>query len=165
MSEHDPSAVSPQDGTGAGDVVAGPEPSAPDAPDAPDASIDLLAAALRRDAADLEIYAAVLTNSLADVLPADSLSFERKRGMGDRLAGRPGKVSRVEVSLDDRLLVLTLPQGRPHGEIATVVRGVVLSRRPVALDEWVRELAAALSVRARSDARARAALEKLLLDG
>jgi hypothetical protein len=40
---------------------------------------------------------------------------------------------------------------------------VVLSRKPVALDEWAKELATAVSLRARSDARARAALQKLVL--
>ncbi|MGW3175282.1 hypothetical protein [Streptomyces sp. NPDC001153] len=39
----------------------------------------------------------------------------------------------------------------------------MLSRRPVALDEWIRELAVAVAARAQSDARARAALERLLL--
>jgi hypothetical protein len=140
MSEHDP----------------GQEP-------APDTSIDMLAAALRRDSADLEIYVKVLTDSLADALPPDSVTFERKRTMSDRLSGRDGTVAKVEVSLDDRRLILTLSQGRPHAEVATVVRGVVLSRKPVPLDEWANELATAVSLRARSDARARAALQKLVL--
>jgi hypothetical protein len=130
---------------------------------APDASIDMLAAALRQDSADLEIYVKVLTESLADALPPGSVAFERKRTMGDRLAGRKGTVERVEVSLDDRRLVLHLAQGRPQAEVTTVVRGVVLSRKPVALDEWARELATAISERAGSDARARAALQKLVL--
>ncbi|WP_265737781.1 hypothetical protein [Actinacidiphila oryziradicis] len=42
---------------------------------------------------------------------------------------------------------------------------MVLSRKPVPLDEWARKLAAAMTQRARSDARARAALEKLVLGG
>ncbi|BBA95645.1 hypothetical protein RVR_584 [Actinacidiphila reveromycinica] len=129
------------------------------------ASIDMLAAALRRDAADLELYAKVLTESLADALPAGSVTAERRRGVGDRLAGRAGRVERLDVALDDRRLSLTLAHGRPQGEVATVVRGVVLSRTPVPLDTWVAELAAALSARARSDARARAALERLVLGG
>lgn len=159
MSEHDPSAASPEDENSARDVVPGAEPPVPDT------SIDMLAAALRRDSADLEVYVTVLTDSLADALPPGSLTFERKRSMSDRFSGRQGRVTGLEVSLDDRRLILTLPQGRPQGEVATVVRGVVLSRKPVALDEWVKELATALSLRARSDARARAALEKLLLGG
>jgi len=83
--------------------------------------------------------------------------------VSDRLSGRKGTVDKVEVSLDERRLILTLAQGRTQGEVATVVRGVVLSRKPVALDEWAKELATAVSLRARSDARARAALQKLVL--
>lgn len=151
MSEHDPGRPENDDGAPGGGEQA------------PGTSIDMVAAALRRDAADLEVYARVLTESLADALPPGSVTFEHKRTMSDRLAGRQGTVQKLEVSLDDRRLILGLAHGHPRGEVATVVRGVVLSRKPVAMDEWVAELAAALSLRARSDARARAALEKLVL--
>ncbi len=126
-------------------------------------SVELLAAALRQDAADLEVYARVLTGTLADALPPGSVTVERKRGMADRLAGREGRVERLDVSLGEQRLVLNLAGGRATGEVCKEVRGVVLSRRPVALDEWVRELAGAIAARAESDARARAALEKLIL--
>lgn len=126
-------------------------------------SVDALAAALRRDAADLEVYAQVLSGSLAEALPRDSVALERKRSVGDRLAGRNGRVERVEISLDDQRLILTLAHGRTTGEVAKVVRGVVLSRTPVPLEEWTRRLAEAVAVRARSDAQARTALERLLL--
>lgn len=126
-------------------------------------SFDLLAAALRRDAADLEVYARVLTGTLADALPPGAVSVQRKRGMADRLAGREGRVERLEVGLGEQRLVLNIAQGRPVGEVCKEVRGVVLSRRQVELDVWVRELASAVSERARSDARARAALERLVL--
>ncbi|MCQ4041587.1 hypothetical protein ACFOSC_12310 [Streptantibioticus rubrisoli] len=129
----------------------------------PNDPIDLLAAALRQDAADLEVYARVLTGTLADALPPGSVAVQRKRGMADRLAGREGRVERLEVSLGEQRLVLNLSGGRATGEVCKEVRGVVLSRRPVALDEWVRELAVAIATRAESDARARAALEKLIL--
>ncbi|MGW2648397.1 hypothetical protein ACWC2T_26535 [Streptomyces sp. NPDC001393] len=126
-------------------------------------SIDLLTAALRRDAADLEVYAQVLTGTLAEALPPGAVDVERKRGLADRLAGRDGRVERVEVFLGEQRLVLDLAGGHPQGEVCKEVRGVVLSRRPVALDEWVRELALAVAARAQSDARARAALERLVL--
>ena len=126
-------------------------------------SIDLLTAALRRDAADLGVYAQVLTGTLSEALPPGSVAVERKRSMADRLAGREGRVERVEVFLGEQRLVLTLSGGHPKGEVCKEVRGVVLSRRPVALDEWVRELATAIAARAQSDARAREALERLVL--
>ncbi|MGW5255286.1 hypothetical protein ACWERW_20065 [Streptomyces sp. NPDC004012] len=59
--------------------------------------------------------------------------------------------------------MLDLAGTDPEGEVCKEVRGVVLSRRPVALDEWVRELAIAVAARAQSDARARVALERLVL--
>ncbi|MGW4809651.1 hypothetical protein [Kitasatospora sp. NPDC004272] len=128
-------------------------------------SIDLLTAALRRDAADLEVYGRVLTDALAEALPADAVAVERRRSLADRVAGRPGRIERLEVSMGDQRLTLALTGDRAAAEVCRVVRGVVLSRRPVPLDEWTRELAAAVTVRARSDARARAALERLLLGG
>ncbi|MFI5757657.1 hypothetical protein [Streptomyces sp. NPDC051569] len=144
----------------------GPEPSSGgelEPADGGTGAVDDLAAALRRDAADLEVYSQVLSRSLAEALPPGSVVLERRRSMGDRLAGRDGRVERVEISLDDQRLILSLTHGRTVGEIAKVVRGVVLSRTPVPLDEWTRKLAAAMALRARSDARARAALEKLVL--
>ncbi|MGD3110898.1 hypothetical protein [Streptomyces sp. YGL11-2] len=137
-------------------------PALPEPGDSP-ASVELLAAALRRDAADLEVYTQVLTGALADALPPGSVAIERKRAMADRLAGREGRVTRLEVSLGEQRLVLHLSAGRLSGEVCKEVRGVILSRRPAALDEWVGELARVVAARAESDARARAALERLLL--
>ncbi|WP_051967230.1 hypothetical protein [Kitasatospora mediocidica] len=133
------------------------------APEEPADSIDLIAAALRRDASDLEVYAQVLTGSLAEALPSDAVAVERRRSMADRVAGRPGRIEKLEVDMSERRLTLSLTHGRPVCEICTVVRGVVLSRKSVPLDEWTRELAAAVTARAKSDAKARAALERLVL--
>ena len=56
-----------------------------------------------RIAADLDVYARVLTTSLAAALPEGIVEVERDRSMGDRLAGRPGIVRslRVGVRRDD----------------------------------------------------------------
>jgi hypothetical protein len=132
-------------------------------PHDPADSLDLLTAALRRDAADLDTYAQVLTTTLADALPPGSVTITRKRAMADRLAGREGRVTHVEVALGEQRLILDLAAGRPEALLCREVRGVVLSRRPVPLDEWLRELATSLTTRAASDTRARAALERLLL--
>jgi hypothetical protein len=140
-----------------------PHDPSPVEPDGAADSLDLLTAALRRDAADLDVYARVLTTTLAEALPADAVSVARRRSMADRLSGREGRVEHVEVVLGEQRLVLDLAGGRPEGQVCRQVRGVVLSRRPVALDEWVRELAVAVADRARSDAAARAAVERLVL--
>ena len=134
-------------------------------PGGPVGSVDMLAAALRQDAADLEVYARVLTGTLADALPEGSVTVERKRGMADRLAGREGRVERLEVALGEHRLALVLKGSRVSGEVCKEVRGVVLSRRPAPLDEWVEHLASAIAARAASDARARAALERLITGG
>ncbi|MCF3962050.1 hypothetical protein [Streptomyces fuscigenes] len=131
----------------------------------PGASVELLAAALRRDAADLDVYAQVLGSSLAEALPPGSVELERKRSVGDRMSGRPGRVERAEIALGDERLMLTMARGRLVPEILKVVRGVVLSRTQVEMDEWARRLAEAITARARSDARARAALERLVVGG
>jgi hypothetical protein len=163
-SPHDPAPLEP---TPSDPTASDPSPFDPTASDPAGAagagSLDLLTAALRRDGADLEVYAQVLTTTLAEALPPDAVTVVRKRSMADRLAGREGRVERVEVALGEERLVLDLAAGRPQGQVCREVRGVVLSRRPVALDAWVRELATAVMARAQSDARARAALERLVL--
>ncbi|MFC5027203.1 hypothetical protein ACQFX6_19600 [Streptomyces sp. DSM 41987] len=48
------------------------------------------------------------------------------------------------------------------GEVCKEVRGIVLSRRQVGLDEWIDALAQALADAAASNARAREAIERFL---
>jgi hypothetical protein len=160
----DPGAGAVEPGAG-GDLAvpgAGGEPDVPGGGE----SVETLAAALRRDAADLQVYAEVLSGSLAEALPPGSVVLERKRSMGDRMAGREGRVERAEVSLEDHeRLILTMTRGRPAAEVAKVVRGVILSRTEISVEEWTLRLAEAVARRARSDERARAALQRLVLGG
>jgi hypothetical protein len=128
-----------------------------------DMDVELLAAALRRDSADLELYAKVLSVNLADSLPAGAVRIERgRRSFADRRAGREAAVTSVEVMLGDMNLTLRSENGRFTGEVCKAVRGVVLSRQPVGLDEWIAALARALADSAASSQRAREALEKFL---
>lgn len=133
---------------------------------ADDLSLDMVAAALRADSADVALYARVLTESLADALPPGCVAVERARTMADRLHGRPGQVSRITVRLGERVLALDVPPGRPpNGEVCHEVRGVVLSRQPVGVHEWAGELARALLAHAEQNARAAQALRRLVLEG
>ena len=125
---------------------------------------DTVAAALRHDAADVTTYARVLTGTLAEALPAGSVAVEYERSLADRLKGRDGRPVRVVVRLGERTLSLT-GGGRPVAEIHHEVRGVVLSRDEVALDEWVRVLAEGLLAQAEADARAADALRRMVLEG
>lgn len=122
---------------------------------------DMVAAALRRDSADVATYAQVLTGSLAEALPPGCVTVERERSLADRLRGREGRPDRVIVRLGDR--VLSLSGGA--AEIRHEVRGVVLSREEVGLDVWVATLAKELVARADASARAAEALRRLVTGG
>lgn len=124
--------------------------------------VELLAAALRRDSADLDLYAKVLSVNLADSLPPGAVRVERKRSMQDRMSGREGAVLSLDVALGEQRLALRIDRGRVIGEVSKEVRGIVLSRQQVGLDEWIGALAKALAETAASSARAREALERFL---
>jgi hypothetical protein len=124
--------------------------------------VELLAAALRQDSADLDVYAKVLSVNLVESLPPGAVQVERKRSMADRVAGREGTVTSLDVALGETRLGLRMDRGRPIGEICKEVRGVVLSRQQVGLDEWIAALAKGLADSAASSARAREALQRYL---
>ncbi|MGW4686623.1 hypothetical protein ACWEPM_17220 [Streptomyces sp. NPDC004244] len=128
----------------------------------PERDVASLAAALRRDSADLDLYVRVLSANLADSLPAGAVRVGRRRSVADRLAGREGSVAEVDVVLGEQRLSLRVDRGRVTGEISHEVRGIVLSRRPVGVDEWIDALARSLAEEAASNARAREAIERLL---
>ena len=128
-----------------------------------DLSLEMVTAALRMDSADAAIYASVLTKSLSEALPPDYVTVERERSMSDRMKGRPGEISKVEVRLGDQVMTLAVKNGRPVAEICREVRGVVLSRQAVPVQQWANALANALMVHAESSAQAAAALRRLVL--
>ncbi|WP_222849373.1 hypothetical protein [Trebonia kvetii] len=126
-------------------------------------SLEMVTAALRLDSADTAIYASVLTKSLSEALPPEYVTVERERSMSDRMRGRPGEVSRVEVHLGDQVMTLAVKNGRPVAEICREVRGVVLSRQVVPIQQWASALASALMDHAESNAQAAAALRRLVI--
>jgi hypothetical protein len=128
-----------------------------------DVSLDMVAAALRADTADVAVYARVLTESLGGSLPPGCVQVDRDRSLSDRAKGRPGQVSKITVRLGDRLMTLAVRGGQPVAEICREVRGVVLSRQPVGIQEWAGELARALVEHAEQNAQAAQALRKLVL--
>jgi hypothetical protein len=133
--------------------------------DGDEVSLDMLMAALRADSTDVSIYARVLTESLGEALPAGCVVVDRERSMSDRMHGRPGAVSKVTVRLGDRVMTLGVQRGAPAAEICREVRGVVLSRQPVPLGQWVAELAQALMLHADQNAAAAQALRRLVAGG
>jgi len=125
-------------------------------------SLDMVTAALRADSADVEVYARVLTQSLGETLPADCVNVERKQSMSDRMRGRPGEITKIAVQLGDQQMTLSVQHGRPVAEICRAVRGVVLSRQAVPLQQWTAALASALVTHAEQNAEAAQALRRLV---
>ena len=129
---------------------------------ADDLSLEMVTAALRADSADAAVYARVLTESLGESLPPGCVTIERDRSVSDRMRGRPGTVSKITVRLGERVMSLAVRNGEPAAEICREVRGVVLSRQPVPVQEWAAELARALVGYAEQNARAAEALRRLV---
>ncbi|HCU93146.1 MAG TPA: hypothetical protein DHU96_10595 [Actinobacteria bacterium] len=126
-------------------------------------SLDMVTAALRADSADAAIYARVLTESLGDALPPGYVTIDRVRTVSDRVHGRPGEIAKITVRLGERVLSLGVQSGRePSAEVCREVRGVVLSRQPVGIQEWAAELARALVSHAEQNAQAAQALRRLV---
>jgi hypothetical protein len=126
-------------------------------------SLEMITAALRADSADVAVYARVLTESLGDALPEGCVEVDRARTMSDRMRGRPGEVRKITVRLGEKLLTLGVRDGGPPAaEVCREVRGVVLSRQPVGVGEWVNELARELIAHARQNAYAAEVLRKLV---
>jgi hypothetical protein len=148
-------------------ALPGNEPALPgNAPGEPAASdgvsLDMLMAALRADSTDVAIYARVLTESLGEALPPGCVVVDRERSVSDRMHGRPGTVTKVTVRLGDQVMSLGVQRGAPAAEICREVRGVVLSRQPVPLGQWIAELAKALMTHADQNAAAAEALRRLV---
>jgi hypothetical protein len=122
----------------------------------------MVTAALRMDSADVAVYARVLSKSLSEALPPDYVTVERERSMSDRMRGRPGEISKVQVRLGDQLMTLAVRHGQPAAEICREVRGVVLSRESVPMQQWATALASALVVHAENNAQAAQALRRLV---
>lgn len=102
-----------------------------------------------------------LARTVPPLVPDGTFDVVRTRTVGDRLAGRPGRVTAVTLRADQ--VELTLAASAATGPLTTqaahVVRGVVLSRRSPDLASWLQQFGAAVTrlatVRA-GDARAAA---------
>lgn len=134
----------------------------PGANDGGPALVEQVAAAIRADAADLDAYHRVLSNTVGDLLPEGMVEVDRDRSLSDRMAGRPGKATAIRIRLGDATLELVSARGRLVATVAQAVRGVVISRREVPVDDWTRQLASYLAGAASESAAARASLGRLL---
>src|SRR5262249_2984716 len=128
----------------------------------PMGDVQLLAAMLRADQAEVASYARVLSGALAQALPPGMVEIDYQRGVGDRLAGRPGRAVRLVVHGENRDLELReARRGGVEAELRQVVRGGTISRRGIGVDDWLRALAEDIARIAARDTAAREALERL----
>jgi hypothetical protein len=122
----------------------------------------MMIATLRADRSDVESYGRVLTNVLGDALPEGMVEVDYRRSMADRMSGKPGQAVALRVHAPER--ELELRPGRRGGveaEVRTVVRGVVISRKQIGIEEWLTILAEELNTLAARDAAARDVLSRL----
>jgi hypothetical protein len=123
-----------------------------------DDSFDLDAAGLRADGADLDAYVEVLARKLEDALPAETDVRRRSQG----LLSRTKVVEAIEVALGDHRYELRRDGRGVEATRAKRVRGVVIKREPLELQDWVNGLTSELREQASGSAVARAALERLV---
>jgi hypothetical protein len=124
-----------------------------------DEALDLPAAALRADQAELGTSVEVLASTLEQALPRIA-SVERRKVGGFR--SKRTEVRRVAVALGDEQYEL---RSTEHGLQCTrhkVVRGITLSRQELSTADWLAELIGAVTRNAELQARDRVALEGLL---
>ena len=129
----------------------------------PPSSIDMIAAALRADARDIEVLANSLSTKLSTILPPGMLDVTYEQSLKDRIAKRPKKAIAIRVTTAERTLTIDRrPASAIVYQINQIVRGVVISRREVDLSDWLQALAQELANLATNNEKARDALSQLL---
>ncbi len=121
--------------------------------------LDLSAAALRADNADLAASVEALASSLEQALPGHARVQRRKLG-GFRSKRR--EVERIEVLLGEERFELARAGGGFSCTRHKVVRGITLSRQELPMADWLAELIRGVTARAEISDRDREALEGLL---
>jgi hypothetical protein len=118
-------------------------------------SLELLAASLRADARDLDVFFEVLATKLSASFP-DSTTVDR-----EGFRGR-GRVKSLSVDLGEQRYTLERRSGGVSCLRARTVRGIVLKNDELGLDDWIDALSHDLAVAAEESGRGRLALESLL---
>jgi hypothetical protein len=119
--------------------------------------IDLVAASLRADAADLEAFVEALATKLEAALP-DQVQVERRGG----LLGGNKRVRRIEVTVGDQRYEAEHERGRLTCRRRSVVRGIALKTQELDLDAWIAALSQDLLEESERSERGRQALARLL---
>ena len=126
-----------------------------DQPD-PGLDIELVTASLRADASDLGAFVEALAVKLEQALP-NGVKVDRKGG----LFGAK-KVRQISVDAGDTRLRLDRDGAAVQTSRARLSGGIVLKTEQIDVDEWLRELGAALAEQARRSSVTREALDRML---
>ena len=121
--------------------------------------LDLLAASLRSDSADVATFVESLAAKLEAAVPG-LVTVDRGR------SGMFGPKSVKRISLDaggDRFQLSRSGGERVEASRARVSGGIVLKNETVEVDEWLESVTGALAAEAGRNERTRQALERLLL--
>jgi len=118
-------------------------------------SFELLAASLRSDSRDLDVFVEALADKLGGAFPG-STRVERKGFRGG------GRVRTITVELADNSYRLERDGESVTCTEARKVRGITLATTELGLEEWIRSLSRSLAQTAEESERGRIALERLL---
>jgi hypothetical protein len=116
---------------------------------------ELVAASLRADSTDLDVFVPALAAKLCAALP-EQVEVERSGLLGRR------PVRRVEVFVGEHRYELRYERKHVETSRARVVRGIVLKTEELPLDVWIDALSRDLAEEAGTSERSRLALQRLL---
>lgn len=121
-------------------------------------NFDMVAAAIRADAADMGTFMEALAAKLNEALPGH-VEVEREGG----LFQKEHRVRLITVDLQDRRYELERVRSAVEARLAHQVRGIRLKTEVIPLGDWIDTLARHLASYAETNAQARAALGKLVI--
>ena len=121
-------------------------------------SFDLSAASWRHSHADERAYVEALAERLEKSIP-DLAHIKREH----KWFSKTQTIKELEVNLADQSYTLTLENDRFVPRVATSVRGVVLSRKSVGMQEWLNSLSQVLSKVAQANQSMKKSMEDFLL--
>ena len=121
-----------------------------------DTDFDLVAASLRADSSDLEVFVEALAQKLEASFPSH-VTVERRRSL---LGPKP--VRRITAELGDARFELEHEDGRVGCRRRELVRGIALRSDELDLGPWIDALSQALVAEADRSGRGREALKQLL---